>query len=387
MVNKKIEELIVKFIIKSITEPELDILSTWLEHPENERQFIKYIQLNYALDYNLSRYDAEKTKRLLQARMDLIQTKQRKPRKLSFYKYAAAATIAILVATSVLFFRTKEVDETSGVVNSETQILPGSNKAVLTLEDGSNVILEKGNSFQTDKLKSEGENIVYNGPTDTDTNIAYNYLTIPRGGQFFVELCDGTRVWLNSESKLKYPVSFPKGQDRVVELVYGEAYFEVSPSIDHNGSRFSVIGRDQTIEVLGTKFNIKAYKDEDITYSTLVEGKVLVDSGIESKELRPGQQSKISNDGTIDVAQVKVFDIISWKEEVFSFNGASLSEISKVLTRWYDVDIIFEDKKLEQTRFIGIFRKSQNLEQIFKIIENTHFINAYEIKGDSIIIK
>ena len=164
--------------------------------------------------------------------------------------------------------------EATPILNKEDIITTGSDKAVLTLEDGSNIELEKGKAFKTNVVNSNGEKLVYN--KTNQTKITYNYLTIPRGGQYFVKLSDGTEVWLNSESQLKFPVAFIKGQTREVTLVYGEAYFAVSPSTNHNGATFKVMNQGQEVEVLGTEFNIKAYKDEINIYTTLVEGKVTV---------------------------------------------------------------------------------------------------------------
>src|SRR5690606_40703343 len=120
--------------------------------------------------------------------------------------------------------------------------------------------LEKGDSIQTHNAISNGEEIIYNN--NTSRQLVYNYLTIPRGGQFQLTLSDGTRVWLNSETQIKYPVSFTDGESRQVELVYGEAYFEVSHSTEHKGSDFIVYNQNQEVQVLGTEFNIKAYKDD-----------------------------------------------------------------------------------------------------------------------------
>ncbi len=199
-------------------------------------------------------------------------------KKQSTLKYAAAVIIGII--TSTYFFGNKDINNSIDstplekvspvVINNNIEV--GKDKATLTLGDGDVVVLDEENTFKTDKVKSNGKELIYNDDKNKNTEIVYNYLTIPRGGQFHVKLSDGTEVWLNSESQLKYPVTFIDGSTREVELVYGEAYFDVSPSTEHNGSRFKVINQNQKIEVLGTEFNIKAYKKEDVL-TTLVEGK------------------------------------------------------------------------------------------------------------------
>ena len=281
--------------------------------------------------------------------------------------------------------------ETPVGVNTHHDINIGADKATLTLEDGSNIVLEKGQSYAANNIQSNGVEIVYKPVDNTmidSSQVVYNYLTIPRGGQFFIELEDGTKVWLNSESKLKYPTAFIKGKERKVELVYGEAYFDVSPSTDHSGSSFKVHTEGQEIEVFGTEFNIKAYHDENYIYTTLVEGKVVVDNTIQKEVLKPNEQSILSKENKdIIIAEVDVFDVVSWKNGLFSFKRKSLKDIMKVISRWYDVDILFLNKDLENINFKGVLNKNQSVEQILTIIKNTNFINAYDINGKTILIK
>lgn len=203
--------------------------------------------------------------------------------------------------------------------------------------------------------------------------LAYNSLTVPRGGQFFVKLSDGTQVWLNSDSKLKYPVKFQEGKARNVEVVYGEAYFKVSPSTEHNGASFNVLTKSQIINVLGTEFNIKAYDGDDEIVTTLVEGKIRVEKGKKSKVLKPYQQSKIRHNADI----IKILDIedlsqeISWINGLITFNEQSLDEIMKILSRWYDVDVIFETAEQKRFVFTGILERTKSIENILKLIETT----------------
>ena len=302
-------------------------------------------------------------------------------------KYAAVA--AIIFGLGYFFkdniFNTP-VKPSPIIVNTDI-IEPGTDKAILTLEDGSVLVLERGSAVQTQKANSNGEKIVYKSEGSNITKVVYNYLTIPRGGQFNIVLSDGTEVWLNSETQLKYPVNFVKGQTREVELVYGEAYFDVSPSTEHGGSRFKVINKAQEVEVLGTEFNIKAYKDETNVYTTLVEGKVAVYNGNTVQNLKPNQQSNFDVlYSTIQITEVDVYEQISWKDGVFSFRGKSLKDIAKVLSRWYDVDIIFDNNALASLEFIGSLDKHQNIEEILSIMISTT-INSYEIKDKTIILK
>lgn len=303
----------------------------------------------------------------------------------TIFRIAAAAAVVLFVSISLLF-NTNSIHKQNNAVVSSKKILIGSDKATLTLEDGSVIALEKGKAYTTGNVSSNGEKLIYN--SHNNKTIANNFLTIPRGGQFFVQLADSTKVWLNSESQLKYPVAFVDGETRQVELVYGEAYFEVSPSTRHKGSRFKVKTQMQNVEVIGTEFNIKAYKDETTIYTTLVKGKVAVSNSTSKEFLVPNEQSKLSlNNTAIDIAKVDVYNEISWRKGLFVFKGMSLKEIAKVLSRWYDVDIVFADPALGNVKFNGVLNKNQKIEDILTTIKNINFINAYEIKDHKIMIK
>jgi hypothetical protein len=308
--------------------------------------------------------------------------------KYKVFKYAAAAVIVFGLG---YFFRdnffNKTLETMPIIVNTNT-IVPGTDKATLTLEDGSVIALEKGASFKTQNANSNGEEIVYESGKRNSKKVVYNYLTIPRGGEFFIKLSDGTQVWLNSESQLKYPVSFVEGEPRQVELVYGEAYFDVSPSIENQGSKFKVVNNAQDVEVLGTEFNIKAYKDEVNIYTTLVEGKVIVSALNKTKTLIPNEQLNLnrSNNSIIVLSGVDVFREISWKEGVFSFRDKSLKDIMKVLSRWYDIKVVFNNKDIEKQTFHGSLDKKLSIEKILSIISTTNNI-GYEINDNTVLLK
>lgn len=311
-----------------------------------------------------------------------------KVKKLVIWRYAAAAAVILFVATIYITYTDKVIKSNySKVVTAKTEISPGTDKATLLLASGEVVVLGQGSGYNSKSIHSNGRQIVYNNDSSEKTAIQYNYLTIPRGGQFFIKLADGTKVWLNSESKLKFPVSFIDGKPRQVELVYGEAYFDVSPSTAHKDSHFSVLTNTQHVEVMGTEFNIKAYQDENTIYTTLVEGKISLANTITTKILKPGDQSVFSlNSKSINIANVDVYNEVSWKEGVFSFKEMPLKDIMKVLSRWYDVEIVFTNPATEKTTFNGILDKNQKIDDILSIINNTNKI-PYEIKQKTIILK
>ncbi|PRZ21225.1 FecR family protein [Flavobacterium granuli] len=304
-----------------------------------------------------------------------------------YWRLSAAAIISGVLLTGYFFkdtFFGTSLEKMPIVLN----VKPGKEKAILTLEDGSNITLEKGKNYVSNNLNSNGEKLVYNSGANSKSKNVFNYLTIPRGGQYFVKLSDGTKVWLNSGSKIKYPVAFVEGEIREVELVYGEAYFDVSPSTDHKGSKFKVLNQNQQVEVLGTEFNIKAYRDDDNVYTTLVEGKVTV--GLEGKKqyLKPSQRSVLDIDNQmITISTVDVYNEISWKQGIFSFEDLTLRDITKVLSRWYDVDFVFLNKSIENKKFVGVLDKNQNLEDILSTIKNFGIIREYRINERTIVLK
>lgn len=387
MVNSRIENLIVKYLSNQASVLELDELESWiLESSKNEILFNSFVKTNYAIDYNLKKFDIEKVKKALQDTIEK-ESKVIKFRRIKkIISYSAAAVIIGLAITlkDVIFNFINEAPEPK-IVNTN-KIIPGSDKAILTLDDGSVIELNKEKAFQTKQVKIKNGQIIYESTPKKLVQISYNYLTIPRGGQFYLELADGTSVWLNSESKLKYPVAFIEGKPRKVELIYGEAYFNVSSSSNHEGSRFVVLNQFQEIEVLGTEFNIQAYKDEENVYTTLVEGKVALKIGDSTQNLIPSQQSNLNTkNNNVSIEKVDVKSVVSWKDGYFSFKGKPLKDIAKVLSRWYDVDIIFEKKSLESLKFKGSLNKSQSINEILSIMKS-NTINNYEIKDDKTII-
>lgn len=372
MNNKNIDELIIKFVESKATLEEQVELRNRLEIKENRIYFEEYVELHYLLNSKI-KFDYKKP---LKKMMCKIQSKS----KYNFLKYAAS--IIVLIATG--YFLTKTTFKT---VTNECVIV-GTDKAILTLGDGSRIALEKGKKYKNKKISSDGQKIIYeSGSNETEKKIVYNYLTIPRGGQFFIELEDGTKVWLNSESKLKYPVNFSDGESRIVELVYGEAYFDVSDSSKHNGDLFIVQSKMQNVEVLGTEFNIKAYGDETEVLTTLIEGSVALSNSVYTKVIKPGEQSKIfQTNNRFEVYKVDVEDEIGWRNGMFSFTNKPLKEIMVVLSRWYDLEIFITDVEIENVKFTGVLSKHKSISRILRDIQSTNDIE-YELKNKKLIIK
>lgn len=400
-INTHILKLISLYTTKEISEAEFNELQHWLnEAPENEVLFTEFLLL-----YKKSRQvsfadtiDKDKAWNTIVSKLEnpLVQNSDQKETKVfsirnRWFKYAAAAILVGLLTTTYVFrnnYFTNPAEVTPVLVNTNIRIEAGTDKATLTLEDGSVVVLKNGNTVQTKNATSNGKEIVYKTSEQPQTKIAYNYLTIPRGGQFFIKLSDGTQVWLNSESQLKFPVAFVEGEIRQVELVYGEAYFDVSPSTKHKGAKFKVFNKSQEIEVVGTEFNIKAYKDESNVFTTLVEGKVNVSIANRKQRLTPNQQLNLNTKtNTTILKSVDVYNEIAWKEGVFSFKRKSLEDIMKVLSRWYDLEVKFTNPELKKSGFNGTVGKDQKIEDILETIKSYGVIKEYKIINKTVILK
>ena len=343
---------------------------------EKEKREIeeKLNQKSYWKERNafLESIDVNKEWKSLEAKL------QRKKSKYSFFRYAAVLVMVIGVASFFLF-------QNHQIETVETQtIAAGTNEALLTLENGEEIVLQNGISFRNTHALLSNNRLQYQKEPSEKT-IQFNYLTIPRGGQFQIELADGTLIWLNSESKLKYPVSFIPGQIREVELLYGEAYFEVSPSTEHHGDHYRVITNDQKVEVLGTKFNIRAYKEEDI-YTTLAEGSVAISKNDQRELLSPGEQGINSGRTRLFVKPVKVEEEIAWKNGMFMFEQEKLSKMMTELSRWYDMEVIFENKQKQSFRFSGVLNREEHVSKLLRNLEKTNEVK-FEIIGKTIHIR
>ena len=385
--DSKIQIIIVKYLSKEANIDEIEELDRWLVKKKNITIFNSYVQTDYFTSIFMTKYDLQMAKSKIHKRIRLIERRNKLER---FKKIAFAASIILLVGISL--FNQFYFKETI-IINDPISI--GSDKAVLTLENGDQVILEKGKKFQNKTLNSNGKELSYSIKNRSSINfvdekIASNFLTVPRGGQFSLNLEDGTKVLLNSDSKIKYPVKFIKGKNRQVELLYGEAFFDVSSSQNNDGSEFIVSTKTQKINVLGTKFNIKAYKEDNIITTTLVEGKVKVENGRNQILLSANQQSKVdSNSPDISVSEVDVSQQTSWINGLFSFNDTSLEDIMHTLSRWYDSEFIFKSANQKNFIFSGILERTKSIEDILLIIEKTSSSNEinFEVNNKTIIIE
>lgn len=287
---------------------------------------------------------------------------------------AAALLGAILLAGGGMYlFRNNSTPPPKGTLATAPQqeIAPGTDNAVLTLADGSTITLDSTNagslSIQgnTNVIQQAGGKLTYRPQGAASSQIIqYNTLTTPRGGKYQLTLPDGTTVLLNAASSLRFPVAFP-GKTREVVL-NGEAYFEVAENAAQP-FRVKLQEPGEVIEVLGTSFNVMAYRDEPAVKTTLVTGKVKVTSNGRAALLAPGEQAVMAAD--IKVQKASIEEALAWKNNEFYFSNTNIYSVMRQISRWYDVDVKFEDSL--QVYLNGNIRKNVNASQVFKMLELT----------------
>lgn len=378
--SQDFRKLIEKYLDGKITGDEIERLVNYYESFQKSHEWVEELGLENTIK------DKILTNILESIQEETVVVKVVPFYRKAIFKYAIAASVALLISLNFIFHKTEACEVAPIVVVSKT-ISVGADKATLTLADGTLVDLESGESYKTSHVNSNGKQIIYDADGANASEVTYNYLTIPRGGQFFVKLSDGTQVWLNSESQLKYPVNFISGQTRKVELVYGEAYFDVSPSSNHKGAKFEVISQSQNIMVIGTEFNVKSYRKENEIVTTLVEGKVEIEIEHNHLFLKPNQKSILQkNNDTIEVQDVDVAFEVSWIKGLYMFEDASLAEIMRTLSRWYDFEVDFKSTEKQNYVFTGVLERSKSIHDILKKLEATGEI-SFQVNNNKITIE
>jgi len=282
-----------------------------------------------------------------------------------------AAVLLVLTATSYLLIKPAYLQKVNTIASSRG-IAPGSNKAVLSLADGSEIVLNQTQAGQlatqgsVSVIKTKGDQLVYQTAQAAPGGEGLtNMISVPAGGHYQLVMADGTRVWLNSSSSLEYPPVFDATRPRHV-ILKGEAYFEVAKTKSTHQQRFVVAVNDQEIEVLGTHFNINGYPEELFTATTLLEGSVKVRRpGSFEHIIKPGQQAQVNERFVLKSVDTSV--AVAWKNGLFKFEDADIRTVMKQLSRWYDVDVAYEGT-LPDTRFNGEVYRNMNAEQTLKIL-------------------
>lgn len=320
-----------------------------------------------------------------------------------WWKYTAAAAVVLAVSTTGYFWLNRtDVQPLAHLITqspAHDEIVPGGDKAVLTLADGTHIVLDSagaGTLSQQGNMKivklSNGQ-VSYQFASNNATpaasgKILYNTISTPRGGQYNIVLSDGSKVWLNAASSLRFPAAF-NGNERNVELT-GEGYFEVA----HNPAKpFRVAVNGMTVKVLGTHFNINAYSDDRDTKTTLLEGSVEVETGSQRRTIVPGEQARVSNTSgesgstKINIRNVDVDDVVAWKNGRFIFRDDNIQAVMRQLSRWYNVSVTYEGDVTNE-EFVGVINRSryENISQILNMLERTRTV-SFVVIGSHVTVK
>ncbi len=310
-----------------------------------------------------------------------------KSKKKIYIRIAAAASLFIAIGFSFYFSKENATNVSSSKNQLISQIQPGGNKAYLTLSDGKKINLtdlDNGISIIQEGInvikKSNGE-LVYE-ITDVaatgDGIVGDNTIETPVGGQYQVILPDGTKVWLNSSSSLQYPVKFSSNERKVV--LRGEGYFEVKSD---KAKPFRVVSENQTIEVLGTKFNVNTYKDEPVVRTTLLEGSVKVSLVNRAEILRPGEQAAIEGQ-QINIQKVDTEQAVAWYKGDFAFEGVELRNIMRQISRWYNVEVVYKGD-VGDIKFGGSISRSKDIQEVLKVLSMTQGVN-FKLEGRRVLV-
>ncbi|MDR6781574.1 transmembrane sensor [Pedobacter africanus] len=376
MMTNDPEKLLSKYNAGLCTEAEKAMVESW------------YLKLSAEEAAQLDKTSALRNKEAIWKELSANKTRKYSRR----LKFAAAAAFLLVGSITALYYRQSETVKSavSRQVNS-TAIVPGGNKAFLTLADGRKISLtdaDSGEIAQQEGLsihKTADGQLVYavadQKKRDRKGMSAFNTIETPKGGQYQVNLPDGTKVWLNSSSSLRYPTKF-ENERRVVQLK-GEGYFEVAK----RKVKFLVETGGQEVEVLGTHFNISSYADEKDIQTTLLEGSVRVNiaDGAEkiSRLLKPGEQSLVTGSGIV-VRDADMEAVMAWKNGDFVFKKEDLKSIMNKIARWYDVEVVYSEN-LDHLKFGGYVSRSKSISSVLKVMESTGKVK-FSIAGKKVIV-
>ncbi|SEM92061.1 FecR family protein [Chitinophaga rupis] len=400
--NYNIAALIVKQLKEELSAGEQAALQAWLAESLDHSKLLERLANEQSLQSDIAGMAAIDTE---QARQKMVATLfpeaasqagtatgDRTPllRSLTRNKrWYAAAAILLLVFSAITYRWLQHSPQQAVVAPMVNDVGPGSSKALLTLANGATVTLDSAGK----QVIQQGTTVIrqQNGQLQYHVQgaaalVGYsmNTLATPRGGQYQLVLPDGSKVWLNAASSLRYPTVF-SDTGRLVELT-GEAYFEVQSlsRSDNKKVPFRVKVNNMVVEVLGTHFNIMAYSDEQAIRTTLLEGSVRVSQNSSGQVLRPGEQAVVAAGNEIKVLHsVNVQEAVAWKNGVFQFNRAGLPVVMRQLSRWYDVEVVYEGKIPDQ-EFLGKMQRELNLSEVLSILEKSGV--RFRMEGRKIIV-
>lgn len=370
----RVAYLIAGFIRHTLTETEHDELDAWVESSDENMLLFEELTDEKNIEANLEWMDKVNTEKSLKSIKKKIEfTPEHKNLKTNKWFYSVAASVILLIAAFGIYkiINSKQSKDASIAKINQTEIQPGGNKATLTLSNGSVIDLVsapngliKGDNGTIINKSKDGE-ILYNDSGNSNSEANYNTLTTPKGGQYKIQLPDGSLVWLNAASSLKYPTSFATFE-RIVELK-GEGYFEISKD---KTKPFKVKLTDSSeVKVLGTHFNVMAYENEKSKDVTLLEGSVQITKGNNQQNLTPGQQGRIISSKIVLVNSVDTDQVTGWKNGQFIFHDAEIQSIMRQVARCYDVDVKYETTNTQH--FNATISRNDPVLRLLHILEET----------------
>jgi transmembrane sensor len=387
MTLQELKELLDKYKADTISEAERKLLAEQIGNDEFADLIKADILESFYSIVPDAGWNQQDTGSILQ---EIMATGRLRIARRRIYIGAAAALLAGMIATSVYIGGNKNGTVTKAIAQHKAKaITPGSDKAMLTLGDGSVIPLD---SAANGTLANQGGTSITNAngalnyensghTTQAQAQVMYNTVTTPHGGQYQLTLADGSKVWLNAASSIRFPTAFT-GSERSVDVT-GEVYFEVAQNA---GQPFNVhVNNNQmTVHVLGTSFNIMAYSDEQAVKTTLVTGSVKLESGANSSLLQPGLQASLNSQNGFKVAPADLDETLAWKDGKFRFRNENIKSIMRQLSRWYDIDVAYAGD-VSDIDLTGVISRRENAEYLLNALEKTQRVH-FEMNGNKITV-
>lgn len=363
--------LLKKSVKEELSPEEKEALKSWLEESESQQEF--YDRLTSFLSQEEGGpVDVERNFRIFMKRTQRL--------ALSLFLRYAAVVVCLLGGAYFFYFNhivtERPVSEKRIVAGTSRAVLYTGHKGTISLEQTTEKEILKSSGFRLDQKQNQVNYFLL----DTATVLSERHtLEVPHGGEFQLCLSDGTHVFMNSQSRLSYPVVF-NGDERRVELS-GEAYFEVAKS----AAPFIIGLRGMEIRVLGTKFNVRAYDEEDCFFTTLVNGKVEISSERQKLELYPGEQAVYNRENDLSKKQVDVTKYVAWKEGIVAFEEERLEDIMLKLGRWYNIEVFYADPKLKDICFTGSLNRYGDIRILLEKMEKLDIVR-FQVKANCITV-
>ncbi|GAA4315516.1 FecR family protein [Compostibacter hankyongensis] len=392
--NKRLQELFRLYLENKIDAGEYDAFWNLLESDKNRDVVVAELQSLWEKSGHGHSgppkpvWEEKMNQLISDARDRPVMVKRRKLQRRR-WRTIAAVVLPLLLGTGLYFLLSRHPGKTVVTRSSATagrqDIRPGGNKAVLTLANGTHIALDSMDNGTvarqggTSILKLSNGQLACNSKDNVTGKVAYNTLTTPRGGKYRIILPDGSKVWLNAASSIRFPATFFGGK-RSVDIT-GEVYFEIA---EDASKPFEVTAEGTKVQVLGTHFNVMAYNDERSIQTTLLEGAVKICKGDAEVLLKPGQQARVNKKGEINlIPAVDIDRITAWKNDLFWFDHEDIRSVMRQLSRWYDVDVEIEGNIAHH--FSGTLPRNVNVSKVFQVLEETGGIH-FKIERHKIIV-